>query len=164
MLTFHRIKRNQEESPLLRLPAEIRNRIYEYALGLGRTFRMDIRRNANLVGVDKKSKEKNCLSLLRACRQIYAEAVLIPFRVNTFVFHGQHIFDEWTSTVLPIRREAVASIELRTTSRRIMMWTHNRTSDYALFPWSKFPGLKKIHIHVLRAGTSYDEQTLAKFE
>ncbi|PVH96551.1 hypothetical protein DM02DRAFT_477271, partial [Periconia macrospinosa] len=75
-------KANNENSPLLRLPRELRDRIWSEALG-GQTF--------NVKGVGHRSPASfdggsNAISLLRTCRQIYSETALIPYK--TSVFHG----------------------------------------------------------------------------
>ena len=60
--------RNQRESPLLRLPAELRNRIYEYALIF-----------SNI------TKQKTAIqSVFYTSRQVYKEIALLPFNVNIF--------------------------------------------------------------------------------
>ncbi|XPS70397.1 beta transducin [Ascochyta lentis] len=69
-------KRNQENSPLLGLPPELRNMVYKYVLG-GNTY---------LVGLDGSFPAKFELALLVVCRQITAEAHLLPYAYNTFSF------------------------------------------------------------------------------
>ncbi|KAF7446426.1 hypothetical protein Ptr902_09458 [Pyrenophora tritici-repentis] len=79
------VKVNQQ-SPLLRLPPEIRNRIWEFALG-GMVYRVknpDSDRHRKLA---PSPKQPAGISLLRVCRQIYAEAAMLPSLLNTISFH-----------------------------------------------------------------------------
>ncbi|XP_014558460.1 hypothetical protein COCVIDRAFT_36223 [Bipolaris victoriae FI3] len=66
------------KSPLLRLPAEVRNMIWEFALG-GRAY------EAKRDGYRMHSQgDPSRVALLRVCRQIYAEAVNIPMQQSVF--------------------------------------------------------------------------------
>ncbi|KAF2634664.1 hypothetical protein P280DRAFT_538339 [Massarina eburnea CBS 473.64] len=67
---------NQIHSPLLRLPGEIRNEIYKFALG-GICFL------ANPISNSYKTPP-NFLALTRVCQQTYSETSLLPFTLNTF--------------------------------------------------------------------------------
>lgn len=83
-----RVKNNQK-SPLLRLPPEIRSRIWEYTLGYtivrahvpySRSHKPRLRTSSDEPGIG--------MALLRSCRQVYSEAALMPMRLNTFAFEG----------------------------------------------------------------------------
>ncbi|CAN9337104.1 unnamed protein product [Alternaria alternata] len=80
---------NQRNSPLLRLPAELRNRIYEYALG-GHKIYMVIRfsENKEKLWLDRTDRcgVVPAFTLLKVCSQINAEAALLPYSLNTFCF------------------------------------------------------------------------------
>jgi hypothetical protein len=93
MLTSRNSVKSNQESPLLRIPPEIRNRIWEYALG-GKNFRQQPRGRKQMF-VPMPRERVNASALLRTCRQIYAETALIPFAVNTFSVND----DYW-----PLRR------------------------------------------------------------
>ncbi|KAF1997465.1 hypothetical protein P154DRAFT_537143 [Amniculicola lignicola CBS 123094] len=84
---LEKARKNATQSPLLRLPAELRSKIFDYALYHGdlttETIRDAGRRHAVL-----KPKIANCLSLLTTCRQTYDETALKFFQLNTFVFDG----------------------------------------------------------------------------
>ncbi|KAF2035778.1 hypothetical protein EK21DRAFT_84186 [Setomelanomma holmii] len=80
--------RNQAASPLLRLPAELRNKIFEHVLGGYDIF----------VGIWPRHMERRLdrpfdsfreggshfLGLLQVCQQIYTEAKTLPFSLNEF--------------------------------------------------------------------------------
>jgi hypothetical protein len=78
----HSVKRNQD-SPLLCLPPEIRNRIWEYTLGGNDIRQVDYGHRIS-VFLAKPHEGLNTFALLRVCRQTYAETALLPFSVNTF--------------------------------------------------------------------------------
>lgn len=87
--------RNQQESPLLRLPSELRLIIYEHALG-GHIWNVRTQRNGdhsapsatNTTATDPITKVTNpnidALHLVQTCRQIYHEAKFSPVRLSTF--------------------------------------------------------------------------------
>ncbi|EUC46072.1 hypothetical protein COCMIDRAFT_54347, partial [Bipolaris oryzae ATCC 44560] len=64
--------RNQRESPLLRLPAEVRSMVWEYVFGGYHIY------------VYPREIHRRILRLMTVCRQIFMEAVLLPFRLNTW--------------------------------------------------------------------------------
>ncbi|KAH7408273.1 hypothetical protein DE146DRAFT_629203 [Phaeosphaeria sp. MPI-PUGE-AT-0046c] len=77
------IVKSNQDSPLLRLPAEIRNTIWKYTLG-GKTMRPVYSYRSRLNFVPKPSERINTFALLRTCRQIYAEGALIPYTESIF--------------------------------------------------------------------------------
>ncbi|KAH7076569.1 hypothetical protein BKA63DRAFT_594012 [Paraphoma chrysanthemicola] len=82
---------NAIESSLLRLPAELRNKIYAYVFYEG-TYCLKIS-NRTRPGHYLPEKVPVCLeqcnhalALLRVCRQVHAEAKLFPYWLNVFQF------------------------------------------------------------------------------
>lgn len=75
--------RNQRESPLLRLPSELRNEIYQYVLG-GHTYDLPME-SGGQPGTQLPERPMD-LSLPLACRQTYLEALPIIYSHNTFAF------------------------------------------------------------------------------
>ncbi|CAN9366812.1 unnamed protein product [Alternaria alternata] len=73
------LTKQNRTSPLLRLPPEIRNVIWKLVLG-GNVYR------TWLCGrLESPSPEpKNVMALLRTCRQVYAEAALMPLTLTIF--------------------------------------------------------------------------------
>ncbi|KAF1974250.1 hypothetical protein BU23DRAFT_112915 [Bimuria novae-zelandiae CBS 107.79] len=84
--------RNSHQSPLLRLPAELRMKIYEFALAEGTVKVEMVNPPGSIYALTSMacrvirvvSKERNLLALLYVCRQVNHEAYLIPFKVNRF--------------------------------------------------------------------------------
>lgn len=81
---LHRVKQNQN-SPLLRLPPEIRNRIWEYTLGHN-TFRFGRTRGRKARSILAPDEPGINVAILRGCRQIYSETALMPIQLNTLAF------------------------------------------------------------------------------
>ena len=75
-----RFERNQS-TPLLRLPAELRATIWDYALG-GQVFKLMEQPSAasewDAKLVPSNAEPTKSMALLRTCRQIYSETVSIP--------------------------------------------------------------------------------------
>jgi hypothetical protein len=87
--------RNQQKSPLLRLPAELRNKIYGHVLGgFIISFRTSRPRHHCLIRFkfSRKIGEFKPSNLLLICRQINAEAQLLPFELNEFNYRIPEAF------------------------------------------------------------------------
>ena len=81
-----RAKSNQG-SLLLRLPPEIRNKIWEYALGhnIFKPVRIRLReRKFKKAWASRLNEPPIGLALLATCRQIYSEAAFMLFNLSTF--------------------------------------------------------------------------------
>jgi hypothetical protein len=81
-----RAKSNQG-SPLLRLPPEIRNKIWEYTLGhnIFKPVRVRVSiQKFKSKWISRPDEPQIGLALLATCRQIYSEAAFMPFNLNTF--------------------------------------------------------------------------------
>jgi len=88
---------NQHNSPLLRLPAELRNQIYAYVLG-NLIIRPKPSKSLNQYGsptpglklraagasLEDEERATRFLALTQTCRQVYAETKLLPFTLNAF--------------------------------------------------------------------------------
>jgi hypothetical protein len=120
LIHSHSTHRNQQTSPFLNLPAEVRNTIYILVLG-NRTYRFHdaiARPHARL----NSDNEHHILALLLVSHQIYAETALLPYSLNTFSFRECDI----SLTPFLAHRHlthfrAIRSIELHT-YRAEMMW------------------------------------------
>ncbi|KAH6629090.1 hypothetical protein C7974DRAFT_393824 [Boeremia exigua] len=103
---------NQLESPFLRLPGEVRNRIYEYALG-GKVISYNQHHSHSIdadyyrqhgYGTPEPHTVSTLLHLTATCRQIHAETDLHIFKYNEFLIN--------TSTVLQSFVEALSQRQL----------------------------------------------------
>ncbi|KAH8731111.1 hypothetical protein GQ44DRAFT_755879 [Phaeosphaeriaceae sp. PMI808] len=75
--------KNSQRSALLRLPLDIRTMIWEYVLESGEIIKLF---PIACVRHSKIPKPTHRFQLLRVCRQIYVEAALLPYTLNTFSF------------------------------------------------------------------------------
>ncbi|KAF2830946.1 hypothetical protein CC86DRAFT_274809, partial [Ophiobolus disseminans] len=101
---------NQTASFLLRLPGELRNRIYTYTLG-GWTW---TRRSDEAKPKENgQPRGQSGIRLLATCHQIHAEALFLPFALNTFAFADVPVLHMWLRTLSPQRRAVITSIKLR---------------------------------------------------
>ncbi|KAI8940022.1 hypothetical protein NX059_003744 [Plenodomus lindquistii] len=111
---FQILLRNRRESPLLRLPAELRNKIYEYALGsyelliitgpYGKKKYLMVKRPMHTVPSESLG---NFLALTRTCRQINTETDRIPYAINQFYGSPQYLKSLLLGHLLPIHRTSL---------------------------------------------------------
>ena len=113
------MNRNVSTSPLLRLPPEIRLRIYKHVFG-GQRLWMDFRRPKYKYGdgthlggrftylnMDMDTNGKLDIGLLRVCRQIFTEAALLPYALNEFTFESQLARREFEKSIRPGKKQVV---------------------------------------------------------
>ncbi|KAJ4382938.1 hypothetical protein N0V86_002165 [Didymella sp. IMI 355093] len=96
-------------SPFLRLPAEIRNMVYAYALG-GNTWSIKTH-TASTAQVRADNGTKNTLALLRVNRQIQAEARLCPYLYNTFAGVHNGYLHAWVKLLPCAERTCIRAIK-----------------------------------------------------
>jgi hypothetical protein len=75
-------QQNQQQSPLLKLPGELRNRVYEYALG-GTIWTVGCTTATGSYGVNYEDRTHQ-KSLPLTCRQLYLETILLVYSLKTF--------------------------------------------------------------------------------
>ncbi|KAG9188226.1 hypothetical protein G6011_02149 [Alternaria panax] len=102
-------RRNQRDSPLLRLPPELRYMIFEHALG-GKTY--EIRYDRKSVMAKNTAVSKHALALLSVCRQVFAETALLPFSSNKFSVLHPLIFNVWIESLCPVFAEVITSVRI----------------------------------------------------
>jgi hypothetical protein len=119
---------NSLESPLLRLPAEIRNMIWDYAIG---HHQIDIRnklRDGKLydvkLGYEARPEAiqsgsitprvfiKPTFTLPSVCRQIYVETAPKVYTLNTFTFTDYRTLDRFIKERALGQRRLIASIDV----------------------------------------------------
>ena len=155
----------QQPSPLLRLPPELRNIIYADALG-GHTFSMSLRwveKDHPIARAD--NAPPHAFALLRTNRQIYSEARLLPFTANTFTgCHAGHL-REWVKTLSAEQRELIKAVKFM---RRGYVLDTERGIEVNPTFWMDVPsvigwgleGLKRVEVEVtlLNWGMLKDEK------
>ncbi|KAH7076568.1 hypothetical protein BKA63DRAFT_411359, partial [Paraphoma chrysanthemicola] len=102
--------RNDLNSPLLRLPGEIRNLIYGYVLCEGSYEIRHSWRNLTFAFYIQR-KVHYRLSLLAVCRRTYEETALLSFSLNKFSFVETYALEEYLIRNLHVaQRNAIRSI------------------------------------------------------
>jgi hypothetical protein len=138
-------------SPLLALPAELRESIWKLALG-GQIFAIHCRPSykRGRVATRVLNGQKNYASLLRVCYQIYIETKLVPFQQNAFRIRSEDALSLWFGRLQPWAQQAIAEVHL-VTWRAVHM-----VEGLMVFPrplsktldLRKLPGLQRVCIEV----------------
>lgn len=126
--------RNLRESSFLRLPAELRNRIYSYvneaecwrATVLGRRMRPGIFARANT------SQPRN---LALVCHQLRAETTYLPYTLKSSLYGGLFYSD----------KSRVRVIRLRMEQRSAWQWRHVSCKE------ARLRGIQSVHYNTWRA-------------
>jgi hypothetical protein len=135
---------------LLLLPAELRIQIWNCTLG-GMVFDVyswpscDTKLSTRIL-----NRQKNFLSLLRTCHQIYSEARLLPFKTNAFRIKNEVGIPAFVDTFEVIEREAIAELHLVTLGAKYMTESLSYFSKNmpAILALQRLPELKKLCIEV----------------
>ncbi|CAN9343432.1 unnamed protein product [Alternaria sp. RS040] len=123
--------------PLLRLPAELRNAIYEHVFS-DTQYDFDV---SCMVEDDTRASQSfnECnLGLIAASRQLHAETRLLPYSLAVFRFDFEHFEDEWQE---PVQR----FVDLRTKEQRgaigdnMMVIVQQLCSDWPLVYYGSNP-------------------------
>jgi len=104
---------NSTTVPLLQLPAEIRERIFRYAL-TSSTGTICI-----LAGLGNKTKTPSkgvAWSLPATCRQVYSETATLAYHCNTFCIHKEAALRRFCENVLPAQVDALREMRLASAS------------------------------------------------
>lgn len=149
-----------ETSPLLSLPAELRNIIWSDVLG-GTIF--DIKCSVRIpwgVSVTNTTISPHQLALLQTCRQIYAETQLLPLSLNTFQFKSEDAFKPWLAKFDRAQQAAIENVRLVTWKAKHMVesrgFAPRRLVD--VFPVELFKGLKSVEIEVRYTGLVKEDE------
>ncbi|KAH7069291.1 hypothetical protein FB567DRAFT_598900 [Paraphoma chrysanthemicola] len=144
--------RNLEESPLLRLPPEIRNRIFRYAL-CGHKVRPFLTfehvRTLELSGMVAANRElaKGQFDLLLTSRQVYAETAVLPYTLTTFAFQRTFHIHQWLSSVDrdPVQKKRLRYIKtIQCASAPSESMTEHHC--HKAFPLDRFCGLHRVEL------------------
>ncbi|KAF2830991.1 hypothetical protein CC86DRAFT_463001 [Ophiobolus disseminans] len=103
-------RQNQQDSPLLKLPPEIRHEIFRHAIG-ERICR--IKYIHTLGATTKHSKPARATTLLTTWRQLYAETALLPWAQFTIDANDPNILSTWLNQQHPAHRELITKIRFR---------------------------------------------------
>lgn len=140
--------RNQTESPLLRLPAELRNRIYEYAFCVdcidyhSNNFRSRPDYNHNPVRKTSAASQSlsSLLKSLLVCRQYHTETKTLVFQLSPFRARPRDLVEAMQKMPEDVQN---AITVLRVYENRD--WTSTRVYNTSYFP--HFPSLRRVEVH-----------------
>ena len=105
LILIFSIKRKAETSLLLRLPLEVKRKIYINVLG-NRKIHIQTSEATDVHG----DAPVDFASLLASSRQIYVEANTIFWSTNTFTFMGPSAFATWMKARNRVQKEAIRSL------------------------------------------------------
>jgi hypothetical protein len=177
--------RNQQQSPLLRLPGEIRNRIYEYALGgvilyvyrpskSPKPYHLLVRQAGSSLSSASSTGPSHTFSLTRVSRQIHAETQHLPVPLTHFrVRGGAGSFNAFLDRLSDSQRSAITTIQIASLEayRAAHLWWHVeqiRDNSFTAQEWhlrflewshsmavDRLPGLRRVVVEPAR-GWPYD--------
>lgn len=148
-MTTTRFKENQENSPLLRLPPEIRNIIWGHALG-GKTFvakSSTTTRSARTTLASSRKDPKNGSALLRTCRQLFLETAPYLLTHGTIEFAGQNVdYFDLHPALKAYQRDCVKRIRMSFPGvDQTLQWEISRVKDLY---WTllRLPALDEVEV------------------
>lgn len=141
----------KQRSPLLRLPAEIRNAIGAFLLG-GHVMRTTWCRQKRTYKMTPSPAERSGVALLRVCRQVYAEAAGMPLSLNLFSCHYSDNLRQVLKRFKPCQRKLIASAELEVPSPFVFNHSHTHREICGIFKF--LPALKTFRILVYKEDVS----------
>ena len=144
--------RNASVSPLLRLPAEIRLRIYKLVLG-GQKLWIDYappesvrhrhRGGRFFATSDIDDKDLN-LCLPRVCRHIFTETSLLPFALNEFFFETGKTRRMFEKSTRPgkkrVQKKAIGESKIMNWAsfEKSVLWKRKKLPSDKLLKWSTY--------------------------
>jgi hypothetical protein len=141
------MQRNQDRSPLLRLPPEIRTIIFEYVFSritvAIMSHKYTTRPPIRICGAGQ-----HFLAILQVSRQIYADAALLPFAMCQFQPHNQMTgFNTWVNARLLVQIAAIRYVCLPS-------WGATPTRVPSIFSedivsFHQLPGLEVITLYLM---------------
>ncbi|KAI8939990.1 hypothetical protein NX059_003713 [Plenodomus lindquistii] len=145
------ILRNQQHSPLLRLPAEVRNHIYSYVFSAYHIL-VDLdgaeppSPHAEVVSFNgEKSPLSALLDTTRICRQVFAESHLLPFKLNDVVLGDTAFLSYIMRHFSHTEREAIRLLSIG--DMEGMMGPENAPADLLHdFPCLDIMGVKRVEM------------------
>ncbi|KAH3909047.1 hypothetical protein HBI56_125970 [Parastagonospora nodorum] len=149
--------RNQQQSPLLRLPAELRNQIYEHVCrgvrlrpGSGNVHYRNI--------LDPDAVIIPVTHMLLVCRQIHNEAALYPLSFAEIQLWKREGFQQFLNTLSERQRNAIHTVHTGTLTfidsadDMKLFWLLLPTSQYVsledYMPLTRLAGLQRVEVTV----------------
>ena len=100
---------NAKNSPLLRLPGEIRNQIWELVLKGRRIDLTNLRFPRHDLPFSRP-----LFALPEVCRQMYVDTAILGYRLNSFLLHADRAHTRlWSDGLIPAQRNAIIMVAFR---------------------------------------------------
>ena len=118
---------NQANSPLLLLPPELRDIIYESLLRIERLEVIVIAKR------DRAGLKQHPLALLRSCSQIHAGTAMLPYTLNVFTMQGYiGYFNSWKllDHIGQKQLQAIKRMQLKTCRGSIVLGIENNLARF----------------------------------
>jgi hypothetical protein len=160
--------RNQRESPLLRLPAKIRDLIFKNNFTINRLI-VDIDNARDPGTLLFNTVDSQCIAnglcatvipITTVCRQVYAETSTLPFTMNVMEVGLDHMMS--LVYVLPPKfRRLVKEIKVYTFTYRKLQDVDEVAGNHALAAVARLPELEKITLISLNMEMQFPVQEKA---
>jgi hypothetical protein len=165
-----KIMHNQQDSPLLRLPAEIRNAIYAYVLTEARPIEVhrafaptpkdpDFRLRFSLSTTIPSRHSAALLPITQVCSQIRAETIALPYTLNIFALEVEFI-NEFVAALPAHARTVITRLAIRTSRHQ-----HPHLLELRFHPLhgileglARLPALSKIFLPNDRTPALHEEK------
>ncbi|KAH6878871.1 hypothetical protein BKA58DRAFT_466490 [Alternaria rosae] len=142
------LARQNQNSSLLRLPAEVRNQIWKLVLG-AKVYWARYTKKFQL----SPTEPKNAMALLRTCRQIYAETALMPLTLSTFACASVTQAKGSLGKLKPHQRKQITSLQFLCPgpiSIRMLQEGYFKTYNFVLA--RSLPNLQELRVRIFSAG------------
>ena len=161
---FHSSQHNSQ-TPLLQLPAELRNAIYAFVLTDPNSTPIFVNFTVPRLSVDKrlvydaKATIPRRVALLGTCRQIYQETSVLPLGLNTLRFTS--VYRLWTTLPrVPLKlRKQIRSIALRygvyQPSRDTLRFVAGMKNPGIISLEDVLPNIQSVEVHFVNVLTHY---------
>ena len=138
---MHSTEANAKNSPLLRLPGELRNKIYGYALADSSIEPLLRPRTASIHARTSSGRPmSSTVSLLRTCRQTRCESESLFFSYTTFGFnYARYDFHRFLGHIGREKRELITSIAMLFSTLELLEQYEGRY---------KLPRLEYVYVRV----------------
>ncbi|KAI4613172.1 hypothetical protein J4E83_007584 [Alternaria metachromatica] len=143
------VQRNAKESPLLRLPAEIRSIIWKLAIGnpiIRPAWGGPIKPLRYRSVFEERASEfpapRHRFALLRVCRQIYSEAAAYSRQISVFRFYNFGSLQYWLNHATSAQRKAVQKVQFGRYEYILRRWMSRNFAKEL----KKLPGLTQVEI------------------
>ncbi|KAF1935112.1 hypothetical protein EJ02DRAFT_389673 [Clathrospora elynae] len=151
-------QRNSLESPLLRLPGEIRTKIWEFALGYhqvnicgqsqGNRWNIELGHDTQPLHVTStvpRAFVRPTFAIPRVCRQMYTELSAMVYTLNNFGFDNHDTFDRWIKGRAFGQKQLITSIDIP------FAYYNLYEGGFRKLFRQTFPNIKRVRLHLQMA-------------